>query len=77
MTLEEMSVLYDGSAALIAGRLAELRLRLRQTEDTEEVRCLHRRIEALQPMMTQCRKLTGVTGRYYDRSFYGWREYRL
>ena len=54
MTLMEMSALYDDSALLISGRLAELK-----------------------PMLTQCRKLSCLTARYYDRDFYGYDEYRL
>ncbi len=77
MTLQEISGLYDESALRIAGRLAELRLCLRQTEDAEEVRRLRRRIEELRPLMTQSRQLAGVTGHYYDRGYYGGREYRV
>ena len=77
MTLQEISVLYDESAAQLSGRLSELRLCLRQTEDAEEARRLRRRIEELRPLLTQCRKLSGLTERYYDRSFYGYREYRI
>ena len=31
----------------------------------------------LKPMLTQCRKLSCLTARYYDRDFYGYDEYRL
>ena len=33
MTLSQLSVQYDASAALVAGRLAQLRLVLRTTSD--------------------------------------------
>ena len=38
MTLSQLSVQYDASAALVAGRLAQLRLALRTTGDQEEAR---------------------------------------
>ena len=62
MTLSQLSVQYDASAALVAGRLAQLRLALRTTGDQEEARRL---------------RLTQLTARYYDRSFCGYGEYRI
>lgn len=76
MTLSQLSVQYDASAALVAGRLAQLRLALRTTGDQEEARRLRRRIAELRPMLEQCR-LTQLTARYYDRSFCGYGEYRI
>ena len=73
MTLSQLSVQYDASAALVAGRLAQLRLALRTTGDQEEARRLRRRIAELE----QCRRLTQLTARYYDRSFCGYGEYRI
>lgn len=49
MTLSQLSVQYDASAALVAGRLAQLRLALRTTGDQEEARRLRRRIAELTP----------------------------
>ena len=40
-------------------------------------RRLRRRMAELKPMLTQCRKLSCLTARYYDRDFYGYDEYRL
>ena len=53
MTLAELSMEYEASAGLISGRLAELRLALRQEEDAETAVRLRRRIETLRPMLTQ------------------------
>ena len=58
MTLSQLSVQYDASAALVARRL-------------------RRRIAELRPMLEQCRRLTQLTARYYDRSFCGYGEYRI
>ena len=77
MTLMEMSALYDDSALLISGRLAELRLARRQEEDAETAVRLRRRIETLRPMLTQCRKLSHLTAHYYDPDFWRYGEYSL
>ena len=77
MTLMELSALYDDSAGLISGRLAELRSALRVCGSEDESRRLRRRMAELKPMLTQCRKLSCLTARYYDRDFYGYDEYRL
>ena len=53
------------------------RLALRTTGDQEEARRLRRRIAELRPMLEQCRRLTQLTARYYDRSFCGYGEYRI
>ena len=74
MTLSQLSVQYDASSALVAGRLAQLRLALRTTGDQEEARRLRRRIADLRPMLE---RLTQLTARYYDRSFCGYGEYRI
>lgn len=77
MTLAELSMEYEASAGLISGRLAELRLALRQEEDAETAVRLRRRIETLQPMLTQCRKLSHLTAHYYDPDFWRYGEYSL
>ena len=46
MTLAELSTEYEISAGLISGRLAELRLALRQEGDAEAACRLRRRIDA-------------------------------
>ena len=77
MTLAELSMEYEASAGLIYGRLTELRLALRQEVDTEAAGRLRRRIEALRPMLTQCRKLSHLTAHYYDPDFWHYDEYSL
>ena len=77
MTLMEMSALYDDSALLISGRLAELRSALRVCGSEDESRRLRRRMAELKPMLTQCRKLSCLTAGYYDRDFYVYDEYRV
>ena len=77
MTLAELSTEYEASAGLISGRLAELRLALRQEEDAETAVRLRRRIETLRPMLTQCRKLSHLTAHYYDPDFWRYGEYSL
>lgn len=77
MKLSEMSVYYEESGALISARLKRLREELRQEGDPEAAWHLSRRIEALRPMLTQCRKLSTLTSRYYDREFRRYEEYCL
>lgn len=77
MKLAELSVEYEESARKISRRMAELRLGLRQARTEEEAHRLRRRMAELSPLLTQCRKLSRVTARYYDRSFYGYDEYRI
>ncbi len=77
MTMTQLSAEYASSAALLAGRLTQLRMTLRSTEDREDAQRLQRRITELQPMLQQCRRLAELTARYYDRSFYGYDEYRI
>ena len=50
---------------------------LRVCGSEDESRRLRRRMAELKPMLTQCRKLSCLTARYYDRDFYGYDEYRL
>ena len=77
MTLAELSTEYEISAGLLSGRLAELRLALRQEEDAEAACRLRRRIETLRPLLTQCRKLSRLTAHYYDPDFCRYDEYSL
>ena len=77
MTLAELSTEYEISAGLISGRLAVLRLALRQEGDAEAACRLRRRIETLRPLLTQCRKLSRLTAHYYDPDFCRYDEYSL
>ena len=71
MTLSQLSVQYDASAALVAGRLAQLRLALRTTGDQEEARRLRRRIAELRPMLEQCREIVHKFNAVYGEYFTG------
>lgn len=75
MKLSEMSTYYEESGALISTRLKVLREELRQEMDPAAAWHLKRRIEDLRPMLTQCRKLSTLTARYYDREFHRYDEY--
>ena len=77
MKLAEMSPLYEDSARCIQGRMEELRLRLRVTDDPECARQLRRRLAELQPLLRQCRKLSQLTAHYYDPDFCRYDEYSL
>ena len=77
MTLLEMSVQYANSAALIRTRIRELRAEARQQEDPEDARLLLRRIDALTPLLRECRELAVLTARYYDRSYHKHERYTL
>ncbi len=77
MTLLEMSVQYADSAALIRARIRELRTQERQQPDPETSRRLRQRIDALTPLLRECRELAVLTARYYDRSYHKHERYTL
>ena len=77
MTLMEMSALYEVGTPLSSGRVAIPRSAVPVCGSEDESRRLRRRMAELKPMLTQCRKLSCLTARYYDRDFYGYDEYRV
>lgn len=77
MTMQELSAQYAAEAQAIQLRLAQLRQQERLARDPDDRAHLHRRIRALQPMLTQNRALTQVTGRYYERGYHRHDEYTL
>ena len=77
MTLFEMSVQYEASAAAIRGRIAELRNAERAQTDPEAARRLRQRITVLIPLLRECRELAVLTARYYDRSYHKHERYTL
>ena len=77
MTLSELSLEYQASADLIAGRLRVLREQHRQCRDETEREHLYRRILALRPLLQQCRDLQRVTAIYYNRSYHRDERYCL
>ena len=77
MTLLEMSVYYADSAAMIRGRIAELRAAARAQTDPAAARQLLLRVESLQPLLREMRELAVLTARYYDRSYHKHERYTL
>ncbi len=77
MTLIELSVQYADSAALIRGRIAELRAAERAQTDPKAAQKLRQRIDTLTPILRECRELAVLTARYYDRSYHKHERYTL
>lgn len=77
MTLSQLSVQYDASAALVAGGWRSCAWPCVPPAIRRRPGRLRRRIAELRPMLEQCRRLTQLTARYYDRSFCGYGEYRI
>lgn len=77
MTLLELSVLYAENAAALRARIAQLHAAELAASDPETARRLHRRAEALRPLMREARELAVLTARYYDRSYRKNEKYAL
>ncbi len=77
MTLLEMSASYGRSAAVIHGRIVELRALERAQEDPEAAFRLRRRIDELTPLWREARELAALTAHYYDRSYHKYGKYAL
>ncbi len=77
MTMEELSREYRASAALLSGRLRQLRKMLEQAEDPEEKWHIRQRIHVLTPMLTQMYDLAELTERYYERGYYRSEKYTV
>lgn len=77
MTLQEMSSQYADSAALIRARIKELRAEVRRQDDPDVVNNLNRRIADLTPLLRECRELSDLTERYYERSYHKNERYTL
>ena len=77
VTLAELSCCYEEAARPLRARLRELRLRLRDTDDPEEIWHLKRRIAELTPMLTQMNELAELTAHYYDRGYWRSEKYTL
>ena len=72
MTLLELSAVYAENAAVLHGRITELRRMVRLEPDRETARALQRRVEALLPLWREARSLALITAHYYDREAFGW-----
>ena len=77
MTLMELSVQYEDSAAAIRGRIAQLRTAEQEQTDADAARVLRQRIEALIPLLREARELAVLTAHYYDRSYHKHERYTL
>lgn len=77
MTLAQMSLEYEASAALLRKRLRLLRQMLAAAQDDEEIWHIKRRIAELTPMLTQMNELAELTARYYERGYYRSEKYTL
>ena len=77
MTLLEMSLSYQDSAAAIYGRIVELRSLERTESDPEAAFRLRRRIDELMPLWREARELAALTAHYYDRSYHKHEKYTL
>ena len=77
MTLMELSVQYEDSAAAIRGRIAQLRIAEQEQADADAARALRLRIEALVPLLREARELAVLTAHYYDRSYHKHERYTL
>ncbi len=77
MTLLEMSRDYKAAAVPLRGRLRQLRQRLKETEDPEEIWRIKRRIAELTPMLTQVNELAELTAHYYEKGYWRNEKYTL
>ena len=77
MTLAELSADYEAAAVPLRARLRELRYRLMDATDPEEIWHLKRRIGELTPMLTEMNELAELTAHYYDRGYYRSEKYTL
>jgi hypothetical protein len=77
MTLMELSVQYEDSAAAIRGRIAQLRIAEQEQTNADAARALRQRIEALVPLLREARELAVLTAHYYDRSYHKHERYTL
>ena len=77
MTLAELSADYEAAAVPLRARLRELRYRLMEASDPEEIWHLKRRIAELTPLLTEMNELAELTAHYYDRGYYRSEKYTL
>ena len=77
MTLLEMSIEYEASAAAIRTRIRELQEAERTETDPDAAHRLHVRILDLIPLLREARELAVLTAHYYDRSYHKHERYTL
>jgi len=69
LTLLEISVTYQSSAAAVRTRISQLRRERKITDDPELRRQLEYRIEQLAPLLREASELQRLTAHYYDRRY--------
>ena len=77
MTLLEMSDQYTDSANLIRTRIRELRAEKKTANSQTASHKIDQRINALTPLLRECRDLAELTARYYERSYHKHERYTL
>ena len=77
MTLYEISLDYQDSAAVLQLRLRELRAERAGCRTPRQVKAMDRRIRTLTPLLQQCRELAQLTEHYYERGCCRNERYRL
>ena len=77
MTLQEISQCYEAAAVLLRVRIRELRRKLAQAEDPEEIWSLQRRVAELTPLLTEMNELRDLTAHYYERGYYRSEKYTV
>lgn len=77
MTLLEISLDYQDSAAALQLRLRELRAERSRCRTPRQVKAMDRRIRTLTPLLRQCRELAQLTEHYYERGYCRNEHYRV
>ena len=77
MTLLEMSVFYEASAAAIRIRITGLREEFRNARDPDDARALRQRIAELIPLLQESRELAALTAHYYEKGYHRNGKYTL
>ena len=77
MTLYEMSFTYEQSAEQLRRRLRPLEQAAHRTTDSHELRCIHRRLSALTPLLREAREMSSLCRHYYERSYHKNEKYTL
>ena len=77
MRLKELSSGYRQAAALLKVRLRELRNKIREQTDPDELCKLRYDYLRCTQMYRECRDLAELTEHYYERSYYRDKHYTL
>ena len=77
MSLASLAPGYRAAARHLRKQLKLLRARCRATEDPGERLILQRRINTLEPILTEMNALAELTAHYYDRGYHKDEDYSL